>query len=143
MVENILVLLDVHQWGQVVRGAKPAYSLPSIKDATRDLDSMLEEIKDGTTDDELNYWDWTAPAGIKLCRLMLDYKNSGVKLRAFDEACEMFRDTWERAGSKGKKLGEIDHFEFLIDALSLSRKKNVIAMTEKIRDMKTKLEQMI
>ena len=74
---------------------------------------------------------------------MLEYKASGYKSPTYEEIFNLYKETWDKAGSKGKKLGEIDHFDFLIDALSLSRKKNITVIKNKVNDLAKQLEKMI
>ena len=75
--------------------------------------------------------------------MILDHQNGSSRLSAYEEIFTLYKETWDKAGSKGKKLGEIEHFDFLTDALSLSKKKNAIAMKKKINDLKKQLEKMI
>ena len=75
--------------------------------------------------------------------MMLEYKGGTHKPPVYEEIFNLYKETWDKAGSKGKKLGEIDHFDFLIDALSLSKKKNATAMKKKIHDLRNQLERMI
>lgn len=141
-IESILVLLDVHKWGQPVKIDQFTYNLPTIKEAVKDLDQVQEAL--GSTGiDELSYWNWASEANVKLCLLMLDHKATGTKAADFEETFNVFKDTWDKAGSKGKKLSEIEHFDFLVDALLLSKKKTALTIAEKIKEMRTKLERMI
>ena len=141
-IENILVLLETRKWGQPVKMEQTEYNLPAIKDAVKDLDNMLDSLA-GFSDGELSYWDWASAANIKLCLLMLDHKAGGYRLPTYEETFNLYKETWEKAGSKGKKLGEMDHFEFLTDALSLSKKKNAVTMKSKISELKNQLERVL
>ena len=141
-IENILVLLETRKWGQSVKLDQVEYNLPAIKDAVKDLDSMFDSLT-SFSPDELNYWDWASAANIKLCMMMLEYKVGSSRPPAYEEIFNLYKETWDKAGSKGKKLGEIEHFDFLIDALSLSKKKNVLTIKTKINDLKNQLEKMI
>ncbi|WP_276501588.1 CHAT domain-containing protein [Terrimonas pollutisoli] len=141
-IENILVLLEIRKWGQVVKMENTEYTLPTIKDAVKDLDNMLDALT-SSSPDELSYWEWASAANIRLCLLMLDYKTGRSKLPTYEETFDLYKETWDKAGSKGKKLGEIDHFNFLTDALSLSKKKTAIAMKAKISDMRNQLERIL
>jgi len=141
-IENILVLLENRKWGQPVKIDNTEYNLPPIKDAVKDLDSMFDSLTSFSSD-ELNYWDWASAANIKLCMMILEHKDGSSRLPAYEEIFTLYKETWDKAGSKGKKLGEIDHFDFLIDALSLSKKKNATAIKKKINDLRNQLERMI
>ena len=137
-----MVLLDIRKWGQTVKMDDTEYNLPTLKDAVKDLDNMLDVLT-GSSPDELSYWEWASAASIRLCLLMLDVKTSRSKLPTYEETFDLYKETWDKAGSKGKKLGEIDHFDFLIDALSLSKKKAAITMKTKIIDMRNQLERIL
>ncbi len=141
-IENILVLLDIRKWGQVVKMESTEYTLPAIKEAVKDLDNMLDALT-SSSPDELSYWEWASAANIRLCLLMLDYKTGRSKLPTYEETFDLYKETWDKAGSKGKKLGEIDHFDFLMDALSLSKKKTAVVMKTKISDMRNQLERIL
>lgn len=141
-IESILVMLDVHKWGQPVRTGQFNYSLPAIKEAVKNL-HLMQEALDNTSFDELSYWNWASAANIKLCLLMLDSRTGSNRAAEFDITFNVIKETWDKAGSKGKKLSEIEHFDFLVDMLSLSKKKNASTITERIKEMRSKLERMI
>ena len=82
------------------------YKLPTIKDAVKDLESMFDSLT-SFSPDELNYWDWASAANIKLCLMMLEYKLGSNRPPLYDELFNLYKETWDKAGSKGKKLGEI------------------------------------
>jgi hypothetical protein len=50
----------------------------------------------------------------------------GYRAPRYEDILEEYKNTWEKAGSIGKKLGEIEHFDFLIDALAQSKKKTAL-----------------
>ena len=52
---------------------------------------------------------------------MLGHKAAGYKAPVFESILEEYKNTWDKAGSIGKKLGEIEHFDFLIDALARAK----------------------
>ncbi len=141
-LESILVLLENRNWGQAIKADQFEYKLPHLKDAVKDLETMLDFIT-GNSPDELNYWDWVSVANIKLCMMMMGYKARNYSLPGFKEILDIYKETWDKAGSKGKKLGEIEHFDFLTESLALSKKKNVVAIKKKIDELKDELEKMI
>jgi hypothetical protein len=141
-IENILVFLENRKWGQPVKIDNTEYNLPTVKEAVKDLSNMFDSLTSFSFD-ELNYWDWASAANIKLSMMILDHQNGSSRLSAYEEIFTLYKETWDKAGSKGKKLGEIDHFDFLIDALSLSKKKNATAIKKKINDLRNQLERMI
>ena len=75
--------------------------------------------------------------------MLLEFKAGSYRAPEYEEIFNLYKEAWDKAGSKGKKLGEIEHFDFLTDALSLSKKKNVVAIKTKINDLRNQLEKMI
>ncbi|MBD0333800.1 MAG: hypothetical protein ICV66_14230, partial [Chitinophagaceae bacterium] len=51
--------------------------------------------------------------------------------------------TWNKAGAKGKKVAEIEHFELLLDGLSLVNEKKAHSLKTIIEQVKAELEKMI
>jgi CHAT domain-containing protein len=141
-VENILVLLDKRKWGQAVKMEDHTYKLPAIKQAVNLLEKMFDAITSSSTE-ELSYWDWAAVANIKLCLLMLGHKGTGHSAPHYEDILKEYKDTWEKAGSIGKKLGEIEHFDFLGDALAQSRKRNAAVLLKKIDNLRDELDKMV
>ena len=141
-VENILVLLDSRKWGQTIKMESYSYRLPAIKEVISLLERMLDSIASSPVE-ELSYWDWAAIANIKLCLLMLGHKGPGYSAPQYDDIMDEYKNTWDKAGSIGKKLGEIEHFYFLIDALAQSKKRNAGTLRTKIDTLRDELDKMI
>ena len=141
-IENILQLLDSRAPNQVINIDKTKYIAPDMKEAAKDLESMLDSLAN-VLPDELTYWDLISTANIKLCLLMIEYKAGGSKLPSYDSIFNLYKDTWDKGGSRGKKIGEIEHLDFLIDALTLSKKKNAVAIKSILNNLRTELEKMI
>ena len=118
------------------------YRVPVTREVVRLLEDMLDSIT-SSPDEELNYWDWASAANIKLCLLMLGDKAPGHKAPVYEGILEEFKNTWDKAGSIGKKLGEIEYFDFLSDALALSKKRNATILKSKIDTLRDELEKMI
>jgi hypothetical protein len=89
----------------------------------------------------MKYWDMVAVANIKLCRAII---NSSAKTKPeWDEVLEIFRNTWTKAGSKGKRLAEVEHLQLLNDKLALVNKPGVNTVRKNIRQLKEELSKMV
>lgn len=141
-IEYILQLLGSRAPNQVINIDKTKYTAPDMKEAAKDLENMLDSLTNVLTD-ELTYWDLISAANIRLCLLMLEHKAGSSKPPSYDSIFNLYKDTWDKGGSRGKKIGEIEHLDFLIDALTLSKKKNAIAIKNMLNDLKNQLEKMI
>ncbi|MBC7874741.1 MAG: CHAT domain-containing protein [Ferruginibacter sp.] len=139
-IECILVLSDQHTWEQTVNTGKNEYKLPSADmaiDQLKNLESLLN-----TSPDAMDYWNMMAKANIKLCMALLI--DSGAKYEMkWQDISETYHDTWVKAGSRGKKIGEIEHLELLLDGLSLSNKPTVDTLRKNIERLKEELQKMI
>jgi len=141
-MESILVILGSRKWGQPVKMKNYSYRIPVVKEVINLLKSMLDSISSSPIE-ELSYWDWAAVANIKLCLLMTGHKGPGFITPRYEEILEDYKGTWEKAGSIGKKIGEIEHFDFLIDALAQSKKRNAVTIRAKIDNLRDELDKMI
>jgi hypothetical protein len=139
-LECVLVLAGKHNWEKGVRQGTNSYTLPSLQNAIQELMKQRDSLNNST--DNMNYWDMASLANIKLCLSLLNLsaaKNKGV----WDEVLFAYRQVWVKAGSRGKRLAEIEHLQFLVDGLSLSNKPNVAAMKKNIDQLRAELEKMI
>ena len=141
-MESILVILGSRKWGQWVKMKNYSYRIPVVKEVINLLKNMLDSISTSPIE-ELSYWDWAAVANIKLCLLMIGHKGPGFITPRYEEILEDYKGTWEKAGSIGKKIGEIEHFDFLIDALAQSKKRNAVTIGAKIDNLRDELDKMI
>ena len=114
--------------------------LPSPEEVNDKLNQLLNKVK-GMAGQRMNYWDMVAIANVKLCLAIL---NSSTKTSTeWYEVLELFRRTWAKAGSKGKRLAEIEHLQLLDDELSLVNKHNVNALRKNIRQLRDELVKMV
>lgn len=141
-LESILVAADIHKWegGADQNGVAPAYNLPSFSEALSMLD--LVEEKYCRINERMSYWDMLTGINIGLCRYILQFSDNGDK-KEFDNILKEITRLWKIAGSKGKRFAEIEHLEFLIDALDIGKNKTIIALKTKLKQMKTELSTFI
>ena len=82
----------------------------------------------------MSYWDMLAGINIGFCKYIIQFSEKSDK-KEFEIIQQEISDLWKTAGSKGKRFAEIEHLEFIIDALSIKENK-------KIKELKTRLEQL-
>jgi CHAT domain-containing protein len=120
--EYLLVLLGKRKWGSTIKiSKKDSYSLPqSVVAAVSDLRRLKSSLSNRGLD-KIDYRDLVSIATIGLCQHVLSPTASSAK-----DLSTLYKKIWDRSGSQGKKLAEIEHFDFLIDALSqISKTKQV------------------
>ena len=89
------------------------------------LKRLGEEIDSKITknEEDLKYWDMVESINIDLCLLFLvdalEIENKWGKIE------NKYNKIWQKAGSPGKKLAELEHLQFLIHGLKLTRGKSV------------------
>ena len=139
-MESILVLSGNRNWNEDIKYGDELYHLLSLDDAIEQLNKIAASFN--ISSDNLNYWDMVAVANIKLCLLIID-PSATEDQKAIDEVMEAYRKLWKKAGSKGKRLAEIEHLELFADALDLSTKSDGNKLKKIIQKFKTELEKMI
>lgn len=138
-LESILMFAgDKRKWGQPIRHDRYSYNLPSLKDAVKEIEAALDALKDPTL--EMNYWDLVSAGNLPLCLMMLNNKSVLSQPPTYETVVNTYKELWDRAGSMGEKKGSIEHWDFLIDALALSKKANAQAVNNIIVQLKTQLE---
>ncbi len=140
-VENILVILGNRKWGQLIKMENYSYRTPPIKEVIELLKRRLDTISSPPVEEACNL-DWAAVANIKLCFLMLGHKGPGYRAPRYEDILGEYKDTWDKAGSIGKKLGELEHLDFLIDALGQSKKKTTLSLRTKIDNLRDELDKL-
>ncbi|MBC7851785.1 MAG: CHAT domain-containing protein, partial [Chitinophagaceae bacterium] len=86
----------------------------------------------------IDYWDLTRTANAKLA-LMIASPSAAQKKRK-DDLFTTYKQLWEKAGSKGKRMAELEHLSILLDVISLSRKKEAVSLKAIITELKKDLE---
>ena len=133
-LESVLVLSGLHKWDSDVLNNKSEleYKLPAPDDAIRLLDISQASLCKNS--ERMSYWDMLAGINIGFCKYIIQFSEKSDK-KEFEIIQKEISDLWKTAGSKGKRFAEIEHLEFIIDALSIKENK-------KIKELKTRLEQL-
>jgi len=105
--------------------------------AKEDIALAIKEIDDADAD--MNFWKEAGKANVLLCAWLMEGKNTETLTDKF--IIEAYNKVWDFEGSQNKKIGEIEHFDFLIAAYSTLIKKP--AHVKLIKKIKQDLENII
>ena len=141
-LEIILVLDKIHKWNKKVaeNGMVPEYELPAYDKALKLLDSTWENHC--KTSERMSYWDMIAGINIGLCKYLLQFSSKSDRIglgNIFNETSEL----WKIAGSKGKRFAEIEHLEFLIDALDIKENTTTGILKANLEKLKNELSSLL
>ncbi|MEJ7912798.1 MAG: CHAT domain-containing protein, partial [Chitinophagaceae bacterium] len=92
------------------------YKLPSLEEAVTRLQKFSYSLN--VPPDQMDYWEMIELANLKLCMAIVDPAVKDDK-KVLDEVLQAYRKVWKKGGTKGKKVAETEHFELLLDGLSL------------------------
>ena len=128
-IENALVQTGIHAWGK--------NNLPTKTKAQKDLDVELENIRQ-KTNEEKEYWDWIAEATLLLCKRLL-----GDTKITEDSILQQYTAAWLMIGTQGQHQAEIEHLEFLEDALGMNTADKTQDTVGIVKRLKMALEGMV
>ncbi len=105
------------------------YKFASVVKTKADIANTIKKISN--TDGDMDFWNEIGIANAFLCLWLLEGGNTVTvtDLRVVDA----YKKVWNIAGSQNKKIAEIEHFDFLIDAYSLFGKSKIVRTIKKIR----------
>lgn len=129
---------DEQGWKEEIFYANTHYTIRSNKDVINLLTVLKNKMM--AEADNTDFWHIAAIANIKLCLLILDHTKSAPD---WTDVLDTFKKVWSRAGSRGKRLSEIEHLDFLIDAMTLSKNKYAQKLKKNIEQLKSELEKLI
>jgi hypothetical protein len=137
-LEAASVFSGAHTWHEDISFSNTNYRIRTQADAV----NLLNVLKNAMIAENNNsdFWHMMAIANVKLCLLVL---TSSSNANHWDETLESIKKVWKKAGSKGKRLAEIEHLDFLIDTISISNKPAVMALKKRIEQLKNELEKML
>lgn len=135
----ILILLGKYKWGDMIVFEKGTWELQLPADRNSLLASLKERMSVvNTQSNDGDYWKFLEIADLHLCILLVSYTDAnGDKL--FNDALESYLKRWAKAGSKGRRMAEIEHLDFLVDAVAFvieytkGKKGNVVKQLEGLR----------
>ncbi len=135
-IESILMLTangKATPWGSANANG---YTLPKAKQAMSWMDKAI--AGDGKGDKDLQFWDLMANANVLLTKLCME-PNGALKV---DDVFEAISEAWSKGGSKSKKESEVEHLEFLMDALNLSKEPKAQKLEHALSSLKKDLEKL-
>jgi hypothetical protein len=138
-IESILALQG-RKWKGEVRIAGTDYPYASSNDVVRILEKIIETT--GIRDGDLNFWDMVEKANLMLCVLIAD-PSAVQDSKTVDDILAAYRRIWHLAGSKAKKMTELEHLEWLIDAVATSKKRNAQTLRKTLEQLRDELERLI
>ncbi len=142
VLESALVMSNLHSWDSEVntKDEKLGYRLISYDQALGLLDEATTSLFDS---ERMSYWDMLAEINIRLCKYILQFsKTTGKNLSENISQQDIYNEIgelWKKAGSKGKRFAEIEHLEFIIDALSITKNKIPNSLASKLEQLKKNL----
>ncbi len=133
-IEKILQLLKNNAG---IKNIIKKYKFSTPVKAKADIAEALKQMLDADAD--MNFWDEAAKANMLLCAWLMEGKNTAALTDK--QVIDAYNNVWDFEGSQNKKIGEIEHFDFLIAAYSTLIKKP--ANVKLIKKIKQDLENII
>lgn len=137
-LESSFVRSKWHQWGSDQNQQKEAigYQLPGLEEALKIIEAARIAVL--SNKDKKTYWDMVAQLNLELTRFLIEFEVSS-KNPELDKIQQQVISLWKSAGSKGKRFAEIEHLEFLMDAIQKKNDK----LRNKLEKLKNNLEGLI
>ncbi len=141
VIESVLVRSGFHKWNTDIQlNHNKEYKLFSEDQALKELELLNDSLH--LRYDRMNYWDLIAECNIQLCFYILLYPKPEISDK-WDFIFRSFSSIWKKAGSKGMRLAEIEHFRFIIDALNVVDNKDTTPLKNELMLLKNELEKLI
>ncbi len=99
------------------------YKVYSTEKASEVLTKKRENLEKRVDKDNLDYWNMLAFLNLDFCLLMINEKEEKENER-WEKIINSFDEIWQKAGSEGKKLSELEHLKFLIYSLKKAINEN-------------------
>jgi hypothetical protein len=120
ILEALLALREEPAWGMKRMYEGVAYSVPSREEAQYQLTQGTAACFAST---KRNYRTMVEAAHAQLCLLLLDPDRAALS-SMWVQLLELYRLIWGTTGSKGKRMAEVEHLEFLDQALQTAKGTN-------------------
>lgn len=140
-IQAVLQMVNKTKWNSEVYFDGTLYRYSSPDEVAQILEKVVTSIN--TSQDEMNFWDLMNEANIRLCMMVINPKKADENPAAWDEVLNVFRQVWVKAGSKAKKVTEVEYLELLLDGLSMSPAKNLTKLKADLKKFKEELSRMI
>ncbi|SFO75893.1 Lecithin:cholesterol acyltransferase [Chitinophaga sp. YR627] len=114
----ILSLLEKCEWDKELKIENTTIRLPQNKEClVAKLKERLSDVNTQATNGD--YWRFLEIADIHLCIMLISYTEENEH-QLFTDTLAAYQRRWSKAGSKGRKMAEVEHLEFLDDALQFT-----------------------
>jgi hypothetical protein len=136
MLQSILDLIETANGGNTTnRGINP----DKQKELAELVKSKQSQLKVAYRN--MDYWELTEDFSYELSSIILnpDLTSAGE----WDDLPNRMRKIWKGAGSKSKKMAEIENLEIISDALSLSQNERVSQLKARFDELKENLAKLI
>ena len=139
-LESILIAAGKRKWEQSVKSRSYSYEVPSKDETSKQLNELKNNVF--ASGENMDFWKMMSVANILLCMLIVE-TSTAEKKKLWEDVLLSYRKVWNMAGSKGNKIAEIEHLDFLIDALSLAVDVNAKKINKNLVQLKEELEKMV
>jgi CHAT domain-containing protein len=133
---SLINLLEIEKILQLVKnntGIKnfiKKYKFATPVQAKEAIANAVKEMMD--EDADMDFWNEAGKANVLLCSWLMEGKNTAALTDKL--IIDAYNKVWDFEGSQNKKIGEIEHFDFLITAYSgLAKKPTYVKLIKKIR----------
>lgn len=116
------------------------YQMPSYEEALNLLNTTEASLC--KINDRMSYWDMIAGINIGLCKYILQFSRKDDK-KVVENIFRDISHLWKMAGSKGKRFAEVEHLEFIIEALLIGKNKNAKDLAAKLEQLKKELSNLL
>ncbi len=137
-LESTFVRSKWHKWGSDKndKNENIGYQLPTTNEAIQMLEAM--KVKVASNKEHKSYWDMIAILNLDLTRYIIEFESSDRQAE-LDIIRQKIISHWKLAGSKGKRFAEVEHLDFLSDAIPGKQDK----LKKELERLKASLEQLI
>lgn len=126
-IEKILLLVKAKPG---ISSIIKKYKFAQVQKTKADIADAIKKMINADAD--MDFWNEIAIANALLCAWLMEGKNT----KEFTDkmVIDAYKKVWSIAGSQNKKVSEIEHFDFLIDAYAgLVKKGAIVTAIKKIR----------
>jgi hypothetical protein len=113
-LEYAFVLAGTRKWGSLFRKSSENNLLAKSSEEAKEMLRIELKHRNDTENDEADFWNYIAKAKIMLVLLILDDEDI-----SYDSVLGAYQEVWKFTGHKGKRIGELEHLDFLLDLYSI------------------------
>ena len=117
MLEAIVDLCAAQPWASKRSYNGESYELPALEEVQQQLREAAAPLAFESS--RMDYWTLMESAGGKLCQLFINPAEAATDCTLTD-LLELYRRMWLKAGSKGKKMTEVEAISFLSQVVQLA-----------------------